>query len=105
MRSRGRDNGPLPTELDPGAVVRMFDTRLHTSHAPTASAMGPGGLPSELFSFAEEEMSRLYDPITVVATSGADVPIQDQCGDVAILVKSVLKDVQALPNQREIIYL
>ena len=48
-------------------------------------------------------MSRIWDSVSLESTLAVDVPIQSQEGDNAMLLKSPLKDLQAMSNQREIL--
>ena len=62
--------------------------------------MGPGTVPSELYSFAAKQMVRLWDPIVVEGTLALDIPVQFEGGDNCMLVKSALKSSQDLKNLR-----
>ena len=89
--------------LSEHAVVGAIDFRMAAAHAKTGKGMGPAGVPSDIFSFAQEELTRIWDPVVVEATLSLDLPIQDQGGDNFMLIKSPLKPAQSLANRREIL--
>ena len=99
-RVRSRD---FDYELECEAVVGIVDTRRRAAVCHADKAHGPGGLPSKPFRAAPSEMTRLTDPVAVEDTLTGEVPLGWQGGDNTMLLKSAIKGLQCLTNQRSIL--
>ena len=84
-------------------MVGALDLRIKAAKAPSRKAMGPTGIPAEMFGFAAEELTRIWDLAVVEFTLSVNVPIQFQGGDNAMLVKAANKSAQDLSNLSEIL--
>ena len=90
-------------ELSTSVVIGAIDFRRQASVAPTGKGMGVSQVPAELHNFAQDEMTRLWDPVCVEGSMTLDLPIHLQGGANMMLIKSQLKPAYSLLNKRDIL--
>ena len=89
-------------QLEPGAVVGIFDVRRRSAAVRGSKSHGPSCVSSDADRAARAEMARVADCLSVETIVSVDVPLSWQGADGCMLTKQALKDAQGLENQTRI---